>query len=374
MKILQVCQPAEGGVAHHTSILTTELKARGWSVDVACSPGVLADELRGRGVNVFLLPLVREASPLKDLSAVLQLRRVLREGKYSLVHTHSSKAGAIGRVAALLARVPSVHTPHAWSFLASKSILERWFYVAVEWLLGLVSSCIICVSTGEMELGRRSLATTRGKLRLVPNGVVVPARERVREEGNETEKLVVGTLARLTRQKGIDYLVQAAEEVFGEHEGVRFSVAGDGPDFEHTKAEIARRNLSGRFELVGLQDPWEYLEQIDIFVLSSLWEGMPFALLEAMAFGLPSVATDVGGVRDVIVDETFGIVVPPADTDALRDAVLRYVRSPGLRKAAGEAARRRIFAEFGQDCMVDRTRNLYSEVLGYQKNQRKCSS
>lgn len=368
MKILQICQPAEGGVAHYASILTTELKAQGWLVDVACSPGILADELRARGVNVFLLPLVREASPRKDLAAILRLRKIIKEGRYSLVHTHSSKAGAVGRVAALLARTPSVHTPNAWSFLVSKSTFGRWFYTAVEWLLGLVSSCIICVSSREMELGRRALATVRGKLRLVPNGVALPACERVWEEGNGTEELVVGTLARLTRQKGIDYLVQAAEKVCIEHEGVRFSVAGNGPDFKRLQDEIARRNLSSRFELVGLQDPWEYLEQIDVFVLPSLWEGMPFALLEAMAFGLPSVATDVGGVRDVIANETFGIVVPPADTSALRDAVLRYVRSPRLRKAAGEAARRRILTEFSRDRMVERTLGVYSEVLGCQKD------
>lgn len=368
MKILQVCQPAEGGVAHYVSVVTTELKTRDCSVDVACSPGVLADELRGRGLNVFPLPLVREASPQKDLAAVLQLRRIIREGKYSLVHTHSSKAGAVGRVAALLARTPSVHTPNAWSFLVSKSTLERWFYIVAEWILGLISSRIICVSSGEMELGRRSLATVRGKLRLVPNGVAVPSRTRVREEGNVTEELVVGTLARLTRQKGIDYLVQAAEEVCMEHERLRFSVAGDGPDLIRIKDEIASRGLSGRFELVGLQDPWKYLEQIDIFVLPSLWEGMPFALLEAMGFGLPSVATDVGGVRDLIADETFGIVVPPADSGALQDAILRYVDSSHLREATGAAARRRIITEFSRERMVERTLNVYSEVLGCQKN------
>jgi glycosyltransferase involved in cell wall biosynthesis len=373
MKILQVCQPTEGGVAHYASVITTELKARSCSVDVACSPGVLADELRGCGVNVSLLPLVREASPRKDLAAVLRLRRIIREGKYSLVHTHSSKAGAVGRVAALLARTPSVHTPHAWSFLVSRSTLERRLYLGVEWILGLISSRIICVSSGEMELGRRSLATVRGKLRLVPNGVAVPSRERVREEGNGTEELIVGTLARLTRQKGIDYLVQAAEKVCKEHEGIRFSVAGDGPDLRHIKDEVARRGLFGRFELVGLQDPWRYLEQIDVFVLPSLWEGMPFALLEAMGFGLPCVATDVGGVRDVIPDETFGIVVPPADPGALRDAILRYVDFPHLRETVGAAARRRIVTEFSRERMVERTLGVYSEVLGRQKNQRKRS-
>ncbi|MBV9455510.1 MAG: glycosyltransferase family 4 protein [Rubrobacter sp.] len=361
MRILQVCQPAEGGVAHYALVLSTELNGRGWPVDVACSPGALADELRSRGIGVLPLPLVRGFSPQKDLIATLELWKMIRKRRYSLVHTHSAKAGVVGRIAARMAQTPAVHTPNAWSFLVSDSTFERWVYVAVERVLALLSSRIICVSTRELELGRRWLVGVDEKLRLVPNGITLPPQTRVRSEVGE---LVVGTVARLARQKGIEHLIQAAEGVCAKRKGVRFSVAGGGPDFERLNTAIQRRGLRHRFELIGpVQAPWGYLEQIDIFVLPSLWEGMPFALLEAMSFGLPVVATDVGGVRDVIPDETFGIVVPPADPHALQEAILRYVDSPQLRNTAGATARERVVQEFSRERMVERTLSIYSEVL-----------
>lgn len=361
MKVLQVCQPAEGGVVHYVHVLSAELMARGWTAGVACSPGTPTDRLRGEGVDVWPVPMAREISPRRDLMATIRLYKIMRKGGYSLVHTHSAKAGVLGRVAARLARTPAVHTPNAWSFMVAKTPLERRAYVTVEKLLSALSKRIICVSSDELKQGQDLVGAAK-KMRLVPNGVAVPPRAKKRSGEKD---LVVGCLTRLARQKGIDYLVAAANGVRAEREDVRFSVAGGGPDFERLKDEVGRRGLSGRFELLGaVRDPWEYLSRIDIFVLPSLWEGMPFALLEAMSFGLPVVATDVGGVRDVIPDDTFGIVVPPADPHALREAILRYARAPELREAAGGAARRRVLQEFSQERMVERTLDVYREVLG----------
>jgi len=363
MRILQVCQPVEGGVFHYVKTLSRGLKARGWSVDVACPPGTLADRLQTEGIGVWSLPMAREISPRRDLATTLRLWKIIRGEGYSVVHTHSSKAGAVGRVAGWLARTPTIHTPNAWSFLAAGSTFERHLYIAAERILAFLCSRIICVSSEELDLGRRTLIGERKKLRLVPNGVRVPP-ERV-SRSSEGD-LVVGSLTRLARQKGIDYLVQAAELVCAERrgDGVRFSVAGGGPDFERLKGEVQRRGLSGRFHLLGpVQDPWGYLAGIDIFVLPSLWEGMPFALLEAMGYGLPVVVTDVGGVRDAIPDVSVGTIVHPADPGALKEAILRYVESPRLRDVTGTAARERVIQEFSQERMIERTLQVYSEVL-----------
>jgi glycosyltransferase involved in cell wall biosynthesis len=359
VKVLQVCQPADGGVAHHVRLLARGLKARGVTVDVACSSGELAEGLRESGIRVLTLPLVRPISPRRDLYSTISLWKKIREGKYSLVHTHSAKAGAVGRVAARVSRTPVVHTPHAWSFLVSQGGLNRSIYTLVERFLASLSTRIICVSTRELELGLRSVGAA-DKLRLSPNGIALQPRG---DDRNKGEGLSVGSLSRLTRQKGLGYLIEAAEGVCAERNDVRFSVAGDGPDLEALEDEIARRKLTDRFELVGaVEEPWEYLSTLDVFVLSSLWEGMPFAVLEAMGCGLPVVATDVGGMRDMMPDETYGTVVSPADTRALKEAILRYVDSPLLRQSTGAAARRRVLEEFSEERMIEGVLNLYSEV------------
>jgi len=357
VKVLQICQPADGGVARHVRLLAEGLRARGVAVEVACSPGELANELRESGITVFTLPLVRQISPRRDLSSAFSLWRIMRGGGYSLVHTHSAKAGALGRIAALAARTPAVYTPHAWSFLVSEGV-KRGFYTVVERVLARLSALIICVSEAELELGRRHV-WAGSRLRLSRNGIPVRPRPARRGGGG----LSVGSVARLTRQKGIRYLIAASEGVRAKRGDVRFSVAGDGSEVEALKAEIARRNLRDAFELVGaVKDPWAHLASLDVFVLPSLWEGMPFAVLEAMGCGLPVVATDVGGVSDMIPDETYGTVVPPADAGALERAILRYADSPALREQTGDAARRRVLEEFGEDRMVEGVLGVYSEV------------
>jgi glycosyltransferase involved in cell wall biosynthesis len=360
-KILQVCQPADGGVAQQVGILAQEMADRGLPVGVACSPGALSERLRRSGIEVHELPLVRRISLREDLSAVRALRKIIRGGGYSLVHAHSAKAGVVGRVAARLAGVPAVYTPHAWSFLVAQGGFERRVYVAIEWLLASFTRRIICVSKGELELGCREVGVRVDKLRLVPNGVTPPPPVRA----GEGEDVVVGSVCRLARQKGLTYLIRAADAVRRERgSGVRFSVAGDGPDLDLLKAEIHRRGLRDVFELVGaVEEPWDHLSSLDLFVLPSLWEGMPFVLLEAMGAGLPVVATDVGGVRDVIPDDTFGTVVPAADADALKAAILRYVDLPELLRSVGAAARGRILREFSRERMVEGNLDVYAEAL-----------
>jgi len=360
VKVLQICQPADGGVARHVRSLAEGLKARGISVEVVCSPGDLADGLRESGITVLTLPLVRPVSPRRDLYSVISLWKTIRKGGYSLVHAHSAKAGAVGRIAAWTSRTPVVYTPHAWSFLVAEGELNRSIYIAVERFLALLSDRIICVSTEEIELGRRSVGAS-SKLRLSPNGITVRSRASHRNGGDE---LSVGSVTRLTRQKGIGFLIVAAEAVCEERRDVRFSVAGDGPDLGELEAEVERRNLRGRFELIGVvEDPWAYLASLDVFVLPSLWEGMPFAVLEAMGCGLPVVATDVGGVRDMIPDEAYGTVVAPADVPALKGAILRYAGSLPLREDTGAAARRRVLEEFSEERMIEGVLDVYSEVV-----------
>lgn len=176
MRILHVCQPTEGGVAHQVAVLAKRHARKGHAVEVACPEGGgLARELRDAGIAVRPVPLVREPSLGADLAALLALRRVMEHGRFDVVHAHSAKAGALGRAAAWYAAVPAVYSPHAWSFLAAGSAPMRLAYLVVERVLARwATRQIICVSKAELELGRESLGAADGKFKLVPNGVNVP--------------------------------------------------------------------------------------------------------------------------------------------------------------------------------------------------------
>jgi glycosyltransferase involved in cell wall biosynthesis len=183
-------------------------------------------------------------------------------------------------------------------------------------------------------------------------------------------RVVVGTVGRLAPQKGIDLLLQAAELVRRERPETSFRIAGDGPLSEEIHEEARRRGLGDDVQFDGLVDgPWGVLAELDVFVLPSRWEGMPFSLLEAMSCGLPVVSFDVGGVTDLILDEAYGAVVAPGDVRGFADAILRYVDSPETRHRVGAAARGRVLEEFTLDRMIERTYEVYREALGTEASE-----
>ena len=368
MKVLEVCQPTVEGVALHVEVLASRLPELGVEVTVACPPGPLADHLVARGVPWMPVEMGREVDPAEDLRAVRRLvRRLLgarRAGAgFDLVHAHSAKAGAVARVAAALARVPAVYTPHAWSFLAASGPVDGAVYRSTEMLLTRVSRRIICVSRAEQRLGRQVGAQRR--CTVIPNGVTAPPAPLGR--AGQGSDVVVGTVGRLAPQKGIDLLLDVAAAVCAERPAVRFRIAGDGPSGEALRTEVERRGLDRYVRFDGLVDgPWGVLDEIDVFALPSRWEGMPFTLLEAMSCGLPVVSFDVGGVRDLIVDAEHGAVVPAGDVDAFAEAILRYADAPAERRRVGGAARERVLSGFTLDRMVARTHAVYAEVLGVE--------
>jgi glycosyltransferase involved in cell wall biosynthesis len=371
VRVLEVCQPTVEGVAVHVEFLASTLPGRGVEVTVACPPGPLADHVRARGVPWIPVPMHREVRPREDLEAIRRLVRMIRDARragagFDLVHAHSAKAGAVARIAALVARVPAVYTPHAWSFLAARGRLERTVYRQVERLLTFACRRIICVSSAERELGR--LVGAEHKCTVVPNGVEAP--EVPIGGSGQDGRVVVGTVGRLAPQKGIDLLLQAAELVRRERPGTSFRIAGDGPLAEEIHEEARRRGLGDDVRFDGLVDgPWGVLAELDVFVLPSRWEGMPFSLLEAMSCGLPVVSFDVGGVTDLILDETHGAVVAPGDVRGFADAILRYVDSPDMRRRVGAAARSRVLEEFTLEHMIERTHEVYREALGTEASQ-----
>ena len=367
MRVLQVCQPTVEGVAVHVETLASELPGQGVEVAVACPPGPLADHLLERGVPWIAVPMDRHVDPVGDLRAVRTivrtLRRAARAGQaFDLVHAHSAKAGAVARVAAILARVPTVYTPHAWSFLAAGSPLERLVYRLVETVLGFATRRIVCVSDGERELGRQVAA--RNRCIVIPNGIDPPA-EIVHDGHPQRDgSVAVGTVGRLAPQKGIDLLLEAASLVIQRRPDVRFRIAGDGPSAAELHARTEELGISDRVRFDGLVDgPWGVLAELDVFVLPSRWEGMPFTLLEAMGGGLPVVSFDVGGVRDLIVDERHGTVVAPGDVTGFAEAIVRYADDPDQRRRTGEEARERVLQHFTFDRMVERNGELYRDVV-----------
>jgi glycosyltransferase involved in cell wall biosynthesis len=350
--VLEVITGGEaGGAQRHVRDLARGLGARGHDVLVLHGGGDWLD--RQAGIRARRVPwLVRDISPGRDATAVVRLAGEIRRFRPAVVHAHSSKAGVVARWAARLARVPAVYTAHGFVFTdPTLSPRARQVYRWVEAASGRLARTVIAVSRRDLEAGR---ALGIARLVYIPNGVDIPPGGRARRPGAEP---VVGFLGRFTREKGFEVLVEALASL---EERPRLAVAGAGPLAEAYRAWCDRAGIPAVF--LGWQDdPAAFFAAIDVLVLPSWKEGLPYTLLDALAAGLPAVVTDVGGMGDVLRPLAPDWVVPPGDPAALGRAV-RSAFAPPADFAA--RARAHIAAHYSLAAMVERTAAVLEEAAG----------
>jgi len=325
------------------------------------------------GVNVFEEPtLVREVRPILDAWAMLALWRLLRRERPAIVHTHTSKAGVVGRLAAWLARVPVViHTPHGHIFYGYYGPFLSTVVCFAERLLARLTDRIVTLTDrGAEEHVRFHVAGTE-KFTTIHSGIDLAYFRSVQVDptvkrkglGLPPEGPIVGTVGRLVPIKGLEWLLKAAPRVLAEFPQACFVIIGEGPLLGELKELTTELGISPHVVFLGTRhDVPECLAALDLFVLPSLNEGMGRALVEAMAVGCPVVATRVGGIPDVVADGTTGLLVPPRDDRALAEAILTFLRDRSRRAAYGEAARRHVDGRFDVETMVHSIERLYDEV------------
>ena len=326
--------------------------------------GEMQTAVQDTGAALLIVPaLVRRIAPLHDVRAVFEIARLLRRIRPDVVHTHSSKGGVVGRLAAWLARVPViVHTVHGWSFRDGQSMPVRRAYMILERLLARVTSAIVVVARADRDTGLALRIGGPEKYVNIRSGVDVGRFSSQRGRRGEALSLlglpkdakVVVTTMRLAPPKDPFTLVRAVGIVAG---GVRLVIIGDGP--QRRAVEELAESVGVSLLVTGTRADVEHLlPGGDVFVLSSLSEGLPRATVEAAAAGLPVVATDVGGVREFIDDESTGLVVPPSDAPTMAVAISRMLSDRAFAQGCVEAAERRL-PEFDASAMAAAIVALY---------------
>jgi glycosyltransferase involved in cell wall biosynthesis len=356
-RIALVCEPPDGGVAQHVRQLALGVPEHGYEPVLLVPPEfVHLEELRAAGREVRTLSFRRDyAHPHQDARALAALVPVLRG--CALVHSHSAKAGVLGRVAARLARRPAVYTPHGFPFVGEMSGARRRFGVVVERALAPLTAALVCVCEFERGLARAEKLRAR-RLAVVHNGCppcpgvpVVPL----------PDGLVIGAVSTLRPAKALDVLLDAMPAVLAAVPDAKLVIAGGGPLEAELRAQAERLDLDVAW-LPYEAPPARYLRGFDVYVLSSAWEAFPIGPLEAQACGVPQVVTAVGGTRESVVPET-GLLVPPRDPPALARALIELLRDPARRATMSDASRARHAAHFTVEKMVAGTAAVYDAVL-----------
>ena len=376
IKVVEILEATTGGTRRHLFDLVMNLDPERFAVSILCSarrdPAFQADLLlfRERGIPATVVPMVRDLRPWADLSAWRQIRRHLLERRPDIVHTHSSKAGFVGRLAARSARIPCVvHTPHHFAFDMEIGGLRRAFYLQLERWAARFTNRFICVCPAERASALRRRLAAADKFTVIENGIrpaaAAPdavAAERWRHEiGLPPGAPLIGAVGRLTRQKGHEDLLQAMPAVLRRFPAARLLLVGDGELRTALARQAAALEVSRNVIFAGQrEDVLPLYPLLEVLAMPSLWEALPYALLEGMAAGRAIVASAVGGMADVLRQGESGLLVPPHAPAALAEAICALLADAELRSRLGVNAKRVVAQHCRLDEMVARTAAVYA--------------
>jgi glycosyltransferase involved in cell wall biosynthesis len=379
IRVLHVITRLIRGGADENTVSTVEgMDPERWEADLLAGHG---SEVSGfspliREHTTILRDLVRDPNPVRDVIALVRMVRLIRRGRYDIVHTHTAKAGFLGRIAARIAGVPHVvHTLHGVTFHGHINPLMRRVYVLLERLAA--RHCDVMISVGE-DVKRKYLAEAIGRhdqYVTIPSGMDTrpfeeardhPETTRVprrREHGFADHDLVVGMVSRLEPRKGYRYLLEAVARLAPVHPRLRVLIVGEGPQRSDLEGLAAALGIGDRVVFAGYRpDVAGTISSFDVAVLTSLWEGLPRVLVQYSLLEKPIVTFEVEGSREVVEDGVNGFVVPPKDVDVLVDRLDRVLANPTLRREFGRRSRERVEGRWDVELMVDRISSVYENV------------
>lgn len=338
--------------------------------------GSLLDRARQRGVPLAIVePLGRAIHPWRDLSSYRDIKRIVRDFRPDVVHTHSAKGGILGRQAAWSLKVPAVvHTVHGAPFHPYQSRAAAYLFRACERWAAWRCHAFISVADAMTELMVDAGIAPREKFATIYSGMEVEPflesdrhRDRARRElGYGDEHLVVGKIARLFHLKGHEDVIQAASLVIQHAPHVRFLFVGDGLLADSLKRQIAAAGLENYFQFTGLVPPEripELIAAMDVLIHASLREGLARTLPQALIAGKPVISYDVDGAREVVIPGETGFLIPPRNILGITTRILQLAGTPALRQRMGAEGRRRFAEQFRHEHMTAEIRRLYQRLL-----------
>jgi len=383
LRIIHVITRLILGGAQENTLLTVEGLGRDprYQVSLVAGPpigpeGSMIDRARANGVDLVIIPeMRREVHPGRDLATFLKLLACFRRERPDIVHTHSSKAGILGRMAARCAGVPVIlHTIHGMAFHRHQAGAANALYILLERLAARWSDRIISVADAMTEQAvaagvapRRKFVTIRSGMEIEPFLAETDARERVRREfGMAADALVIGKIARLFELKGHEDVLNAAPAVLSRFPNARLFFVGNGILRDELEEQARRLGIRDRVTFAGLVHPSripDMIKAMDLVVHASLREGLARVLPQALLSGCPVISYDVDGAREVVIDGETGYLVPPQSVEELTGAMIRALSDLEGARAMAAEGRRRFADDFRAETMVRSIAELGEELV-----------
>jgi glycosyltransferase involved in cell wall biosynthesis len=358
------------------------IRSAGYEVVGISSPGSDVPAIEAAGIRHVAVPISRNLTPLADLVSLWRLCRTMRRERFTIIHTHTPKAGLLGQLAARLAGVPIVvNTVHGFYFHEHMRPAARRFYIAMEKVAAWCSHLILSQNAEDIRTALREGICKQDKIKLLGNGIdltqfdpdaiSVEDELRCRQQlGIAPDAPVVGFVGRLAaRRKGFLDFLAAARDIAAQLPQVRFLIAGDAdrgkPDAVEPSA-AADYGIADRCVFVGVRDNEElplFYKLMNVLVLPSIFEGVPRVVMEASAMGTPSVVTDVKGNREAVERGCNGLLVPLSDVQSLTAAILRILDEPETAQHMSSEARRIAAERFDERIVFEKIKSEYARLL-----------
>jgi glycosyltransferase involved in cell wall biosynthesis len=380
IRVLNIITRLERGGAPQALLETIRRMSPEFEIDLATGKTDdaeldLTQETIDSGIPLIHVPdMRRNPHPIRDIRAIRHLMRIIKDGGYQIVHTHTSKAGFLGRVAARLCKVPAVvHSPHGTILEGYFSSAVTQFYTILERITAPVSQAIICLTEREIDQYLAAKIGQREQYVAIHNGIDIAAYSQTTQSRQDVrrslsippEAIVLITVGRLVPVKGQADLIAALPGVLQCHPETILLTVGEGELHDALVGQAKRLGVETDIRFLGWRtDIANLLGASDIFVLPSLNEGLGLVLIEAMAQRLPAVATRVGGVPEVVMDGETGVLVPAQMPGHMTDALNTLIANPARMRRMGEAGYQRAVAEFSISSTVEQTEHIYRKLAG----------
>ncbi|MBU2530305.1 MAG: glycosyltransferase family 4 protein [Elusimicrobia bacterium] len=370
-KILHIITKLELGGAQQNTLYTTANtdKKKFYSL-IATGKGGLLDAQRTALEIIYIPYLNRNINPIKDLLALYQLYRTIKIQKPDIAHTHSSKAGILGRIAARFCKVPVIiHTFHGFGFNDHQNFIKRQLFIFLEKIFAPITDTLIFVSKSNMKTAETLKIGKQGQYKLIRSGIPLdnyPAKISIPDKKEKLKfplksKIIV-SLGNLKPQKNPDGFINLAKRIIKKRKDTYFVFVGGGQRLKEIRKTIADENLSEYCKFIGWRnDSAEILKIADIFIMTSLWEGLPRSLVEALKSGLPCVCYDTDGVSDILKSEKNGYLIKQGDIEDMYNKLNLLLEDENLRQKMTLEAKKTELKDFDINYMVKQLEELYLE-------------
>lgn len=361
IKILEIIGDSSlAGAPRHLLGIIENLSLEKFEIHVICPPGPLAGEIRKirRHVDLEVIPMRQRL----DLKAISDIRKDIKSLRPDIIHIHGTRAGFLGRIAAIGFNLPVIYTEHLWTKQYHlQSRILNFLHYATNWGLDIFTTLNIAVSEAVKDFLVTSRISHLDKVKVIYNGID-PSTHQAHIFRHESEFLFA-TVGTLNQQKGIQFLIRALPQIIKEFPGVQLEIIGDGPYKRILQNEVKKHKLKAYVKFTGfVPDVSKYLTRFDLYVQPSLSESFGLAIVQAMSVGLPIIATNTGGIPEVVTEGKSGFLVEPADEKSLAGAILELLRHPSLAKKMGEMAKREADMKFNIKDMVNDLEKTYESV------------